>query len=343
MKPASIVIWSSLSVWTPCKICSPPRTSQSLNEVNRQVAIPKLARRRFLAAMATAPAAAVMARAADSEASDLHVSCQQVPWAIYQRREGGNFDLEAAISGAAQAGLSGFEPIIGSPAQVERLARLLEKHKLQIRSFYVEAMLHDRAKAEASAAKILQIAQAAKRLEARIILVRPLPLPKEEGTRKSDEQLIVQAEQLDALGAKLRELGLTLAWPNHAIELADSAREFHHMLAGTKPRHVSLCLDVHWAYRGTGNSQVAVFDLITLYARRLSVLHLRQSSQGVFTEAFGDGDIDYRRLHARLTELGAPSPHLVLDQAPEMGTPATMTTVEAHRKGVAYTRKIFGG
>jgi inosose dehydratase len=77
---------------------------------------------------------------------------------------------------------------------------------------------------------------------------------------KSDaEQLAEQAENLDRLGAELKKRGMTLAYHTHDVELRAAAREFHHMLLATNPANVSLCLDVHWVYRGSGNSQVALF------------------------------------------------------------------------------------
>lgn len=63
---------------------------------------------------------------------------------------------------------------------------------------------------------------------------------------------------------------------------------------------MSLCLDVHWAYRGSGNSQVALFAIIKLYGHRIAELHIRQSRGGIWSETFGEGDIDYTRLTREL-------------------------------------------
>jgi inosose dehydratase len=133
---------------------------------------------------------------------------------------------------------------------------------------------------------------------------------------------------------------MKLAYHNHDIELRNAAREFHHMMAGTDPRHVSLCLDAHWVYRGAGNSQVALLDVVKLYGARVSELHLRQSRGGVWSETLDDGDIDYTALaqalaHARVR------PHLVLEIAVEKGTPKTLSPLEAHRRSVDYARRVF--
>ena len=135
-------------------------------------------------------------------------------------------------------------------------------------------------------------------------------------------------------------MGLTLAYHNHAIELREAAREFHHMMVGTDPAYVTLCLDAHWVYRGAGNSQVALFDVVKLYGSRITELHLRQSKDGIWTETLCDGDIDYPLLAKRLLKIGI-RPHIVLEQAVEKGTRKTMTPVEAFRKSSKYTRGLF--
>ena len=134
--------------------------------------------------------------------------------------------------------------------------------------------------------------------------------------------------------------GLTLAYHNHDAEMRKSAREFHHMMLGTDAKNVSLCLDSHWVFRGSGDSQVCLFDIVKLYADRVVELHLRQSQRGVWTEAFGPGDIDYARLVKMLLERKV-RPHVVLEQAVEAKSAKTLGPVEAHAKGVAYTAKVF--
>jgi inosose dehydratase len=150
----------------------------------------------------------------------------------------------------------------------------------------------------------------------------------------------LQAGNLDRLGAELRKQGQVLSYHFHEPEFRCAAREFHHMMLGTDPRNVTLCLDAHWVFRGASDSQVALFDIVKLYGPRISELHLRQSSGGVWTETFGSGDIDYPRLAAELVKMKI-RPHVVLEQAAEAKTPKTMGAVEAHQKGVAYTRKVF--
>jgi inosose dehydratase len=135
---------------------------------------------------------------------------------------------------------------------------------------------------------------------------------------------------------------VTLAYHNHDIELRNAAREFHHMITGTDPANVSLCLDAHWIYRGSGNSSVALFDVLKLYGNRVREVHLRQSVRNIWSETFGEGDIDYAAFAQRLLDVGA-KPHLVLEQAPENGTPKTMgrgASREASRRSCSQRLRI---
>jgi inosose dehydratase len=289
---------------------------------------------------AVAPAA--ISAAARAASRKLHVACNQYSWSVFYAREKKDFNtsLDAGFADVAASGIDGFEPGVGGLEQIEPMLPLLKKHTLQMRSLYVNSTLHDAAQADKSIEDVLAAAAKAKTFGTRIIVTNPSPIQWSGPQNKTDEQLTTQAQALDKLGAKLKQMGLTLAYHNHDMELRNAAREFHHMMVGTNPKNVTLCLDAHWVYRGSGNSQVALFDVVKLYGSRVTELHLRQSQNGVWTEAFGPGDIDYPRLAASLHKLGV-KPLLVLEQAIENGSPSTMKPVEAFQKSTAYVRQVF--
>jgi inosose dehydratase len=94
-------------------------------------------------------------------------------------------------------------------------------------------------------------------------------------------------------------------------------------------------------FRGCGDSEVALFDVLERYGERVVELHLRQSKGGVWVEAFSaDGDIDYARLAACLRRRRI-RPQLTLEQAVEAKSPKTLDAVTAHRAGVAVVRSLF--
>ncbi len=274
--------------------------------------------------------------------SQLHLACNQYPWTIFYRRDNRDFnkELDAGLGELAGCNLDGYEPLANNPQEIERLAPLLKNHGLKMRSLYVNSTLHERGKADESIESVVAIARKAKEIGTKIIVTNPSPIRWGGPENKDDAQLKVQAAALEKLGRKLKEMELVLSYHNHDIELRNAAREFHHMMVGTDPAYVTLCLDAHWVYRGAGNSAVALFDVLKLYGPRITELHLRQSKNNIWTEAFGEGDIDYPAIAEYLIEINV-KPHLVLEQAVETGSPMTMSTVEAFKKSSQYARRVF--
>ncbi|MCU0871086.1 MAG: sugar phosphate isomerase/epimerase [Pirellulaceae bacterium] len=303
---------------------------------------PLSSRRGFLASAGLASAAVLLSRvaaeAAVASGDLLHVSINQWSVGAVRGRDKQNakiaFDDE--LAGLAAAGVNGLEPGLGSADQVEGLAAQLAKHKIELRSIYTGSSLTDPANVDKELERIVALAKRAREVGTKIVVTNPSP--NRQG--KSDEQLKTQAAALNKLGHELAGLGMKLAYHNHDVELQFAAREFHHMMVGTDPEAVSLCLDAHWVYRGAGHSQVALFDVLKLYGSRVSELHLRQSTGNVWSEAFGDGDIDYRELVRKLRAISI-RPLLVLEQGPEGETPQTLEVAEVHRRSVRYVREIF--
>lgn len=276
--------------------------------------------------------------------SGLHVATNQYPWLVFYGREGRDFNgsLDAGLAEIASSGMMGYEPLVTSPEEIDRLGPLLKKHGLEMRSLYVNSTLHEAGQAAKSIGEVLAISEKAKRIGTKIIVTNPSPIQWGGAENKDDGQLEVQAKAMDELGGELRKNGMVLSYHNHDIELRNAGREFHHMMVGTDPANVTLCLDAHWVYRGAGNSSVALFDILKLYGERVTELHLRQSKGGVWTEVFGEGDIDYERLASYLLKIGV-RPHIVMEQAVEGKTAKTMGAVEAHRISGRNAKRIFAG
>ncbi|GAB3558270.1 sugar phosphate isomerase/epimerase family protein [Spirosoma fluminis] len=272
------------------------------------------------------------------------VSCNAYTWGTFYGREKKQWmaDPDASFAEYLQTGLTAYEPSFNNADEVHKLAPYLAKYKLTMPSLYVNSTLHRADDAQQSIDSVLAIADAAKPLGTSIIVTNPSPIKWGSDDDKSDADLHEQVKNLDRLGAELRKRGLVLAYHTHAPEHRQAAREFHHMLVASDPKHVSLCLDAHWVYRGSGNSQIALFDVVKLYGKRIVEVHIRQSKGGIWQETFGDGDIDYRRLANDLKAQGV-RPLLVLEQCLEKGSPNTMGPVEAHRQDLAYTKQVFAG
>ena len=299
-------------------------------------------RRRFLqTATATTLAAPMLARTVLAAEPKLHIACNQFCWINMYGRHGKNFnaDLDAGLAEVKRSGMDGLEAMLGSPAAAEQMIPLLKKHGLEMRSFYSGATLYDPATVDASIEQVAATAAKAKELiDVRICVVNPSPL---RGKEKTDEQLATQAKGMTRLGAALAEYGVTLAYHFHAPAWKRDGREFYNVMDQTDPKLVQLCLDTHWVYRGSGNNADRVYEVVNRYGSRVAELHLRQSKDGIWTEAMTDGDIDYVKVAADLKKQGV-KPLLVLEQAVEKGTPDTMDALESHRRSRAYVEKVFG-
>lgn len=271
------------------------------------------------------------------------VACDIYPWfQLYNEDMGKNIDehLDEILAQVAAAGVSAWEQPIKSEAQARGLQTLLRKHRLSLASIYVDGNFHDAIWEKAVAAGVQQAAWA-RELGARIVVCNPSPINWSTQENKSDSQLRTQARALEAFGAQLDKLGMRLAYHTHDAEMRAAARELHHMLAATDPALVGFCLDTHWIYRGSGNSELAIDDIVTLYGKRIVALHLRQSTNQVWSEVFGGGDIDHARIAKRMRAFDFTGP-LIIEQTREAGTPSTMPAGEALRRGCEAVRKYFG-
>lgn len=302
-------------------------------------------RRIFLKSVTVSTGAAFTSRDIFSKTvfiSDIDIACQQYTWFSYFKRENKSWmdNPEKSFKAFRESGLRGYEPSFNNPEEVGELWSSLDTHNIWSKSMYVNSVLHEPELVEKNIVDILAIAREAKKRGIEILVTNPTPLKWGGAENKTDEQLKAQAIALNLLGKELKSMDIKLAYHNHDVEMRESAREFHHMLTGTDPDNVHLCLDAHWIYRGSGNSQVALFDIVELYSERIVELHLRQSKDGIWSEVFAEGDIDYGRL-ADILKKKDINPHLVLEQAVEEGTPQTMSTVQALSKSLNHAKKVF--
>jgi inosose dehydratase len=297
-----------------------------------------LNRRNFLSYL---PALSLTSFFRASNAGPFPIAANVYNWMTFYNREGKPWgeDLDRNIAEVAKTGLKAFEPSFSDKTQAQNYIAALKLHGIAMPSIYVGSMLHETEAIEKSIATILEIADVVKNYGTKIIVTNPNP--QKGGILKNDAQLVLQAAAMERLGSELRKKGLTLAYHTHDVELKAGAREFHHILLNTTPENVSFCFDVHWVYRGTENSQAAVFDVLKLYGKRIVELHIRQSINGIWAESFtAEGDIDYRRLVRELSAMKI-RPHVVIEQCLESKSPNTMNAVEAHTKDLAAVEETF--
>jgi inosose dehydratase len=279
----------------------------------------------------------------ENKSGKLPISANEYNWVTFYNRAGKEWgkDWDQCLDEFAKTNIPGFEPSISDAAHLKAMIPYLKKYQLQIPSIYVGSQMHEEDLAKNSTDQILEIAKLAKPLGTKIIVTNPNPIQWGGGPLKDDTKLLCQSSHLDKLGKSLKEMGITLAYHTHDVELQAGAREFHHVLQNTSPENLALCMDVHWIYRGSGNSQLAVFDILKMYGDRIVSLHLRQSRNGIWTDTFQiNGDIDYTRFAREINKMGI-HPHLVIEQCLEEKSVQNHDVVNAHKISYSNILKLF--
>ena len=258
----------------------------------------------------------------------------------YYAREGINFreNLDRCFVELKEAELAGFEAMANQPEELNAYIDALKKQNMQLRSIYTGGNFHDEATAETEIKRVVSLAERAKQADTKIVVLNPQPK-----SGKSDTELNRQNHSLDLLGSELRKLGLKLALHYHITELEFAAREFHSFMCDTNPENVSLCYDAHWSFRASNNSAVSAYSHAKLYANRIVELHLRQSQDGIWTETFmTKADLDYDNILTILSQTkDFGNFHIVLEQAPEGGTPKTLKPIDSFKQSVTTVRQMF--
>lgn len=271
------------------------------------------------------------------------IGTQVYPWGQDFEKDGEKLDLDSmdeVLTQVAQCGFACWEPFLtASREEANHLGALLSHQGLQAPSVYANVRLHEDDWAQQIENTVEQM-RYAHDFGAKILVVNPEPINWNTPQDKNDAQLKTQARAMQTLGERLRNQNQSLAYHIHSPEMRQAAREFHHTLLATDPEVVGLCLDTHWIYRGAGDSQIALQDIVQLYGERIKSLHVRQSNGGVWSETFGEGDIGHPWLVARLNAMNFSGP-LILEQAREAGTPQTIPFVEAQRRSLEELKRIF--
>ena len=272
----------------------------------------------------------------------IKIGTQAYGWSQIAQREGKDWrrSQDWALDQAREAGVKHWEPLLDAASQVRPIAEAAKRRGLGIHSIYMGGNLHDAREAPRTIKSMAAIARVAAEYGTALAVVNPNPIDWASRQDKSDTQLAYQLDRLNELADRLKASGIMLCYHTHDAEMRQGAREFHHMLVRSDPAMVRLCLDPHWIYRGAGNSQLALLDIIKLYGSRIEEIHIRQSRGGIWDETIGAGDLDYPMIVAEVAKAGA-SPFLVIEHALEAGTPNSLGNAEAHRRSRVFIEDVF--
>lgn len=105
------------------------------------------------------------------------------------------------------------------------------------------------------------------------------------------------AEELDAIGAKLRASGLQFSYHNHAGEfkLLDGRPVFDWLLGAASPRHLGAEVDVYWVHAGGCSPQKFLRD----HGARVKLVHLKDETE------LGGGPVDFAPIFETVDAIGS--------------------------------------
>jgi inosose dehydratase len=290
------------------------------------------------AVLLVAVPAAAGADPPDRPAAGSRVAAQLHVWSQYYAEKHGRLedhldDVFAAVRRAGFDAVQGWLSYYDTPEAAADVAARLKAYGLTMPAAYAGGAMHTRPDGERTIREIIRQAKLGVPHGLRIVVHNPQPL----GREKTDEELAVQAENLDRLGAALNEIGVRLAVHSHDPEMRSGAREWYSILLQTDPQKVGICLDLDWVLRGGQDP----YRLLENAAPRVLDLHLRSCRQGVWSENLGDGDIDYARVRGILQRMDYRGWYTV-ELAYEAGTRRTRPLEEDLRLSREYVRCLLG-
>lgn len=258
------------------------------------------------------------------------------PW-VYAATQP-NYDiypvLDQIFSDMSYADLDGIELMhtaLRYPDAVERIKGLSNEHNLPVIGTSFGGAMWDKTHHEA----IFE--------DARLVVTRLAELGgRTLGTSVGKAPQAKTAEQLDAQAELLRRIiklchdnSVELNLHNHTYEVEDDM----HDLKGTLARipEVKLGPDLNWLVRGG----VDPVNFIEAFGNRIVFLHIRdQNADGTWSEAVGEGDMDYVAIGQALHTVGF-SGDAVIELAHESNFKPTRPLRDSFRMSRVYVRKTL--
>lgn len=229
------------------------------------------------------------------------------PWVYAATQPGHDISpvLDRIFADVSAAGYDGVElmhtALLPDDAEM-RLAALSERFGLRVIGSSFGAQMWDRDSHRGILAD-------AERIVARLARLGGSTLGTSVGkarAQKTSEQIDAQADLLRQLMALCGEHGVVLNLHNHTYEVEDG----EHDLRGTLARapDVQLGPDLNWLLR----AGVDPVDFVRRYGDRIVFVHLRdQYVDGRWSEALGEGDMDYVAIGRALRDVGFAGPAVV--------------------------------
>jgi sugar phosphate isomerase/epimerase len=300
----------------------------------------RLSRRQFFQVTAAAVAAAGLpqpGRAAVPKAPAKKVIVGAHPW-VYAATQP-DYDitpiLPAIFADMQYAGMQGIELMhtaLRPPDAVERIGELSRRYRLPVIGSSFGGAMWDRAQQAAVLEDAELVITSLAQLGGRTLGTSVGQAPQ----RKTEEQLDAQAEVLRkiiALGQKHR---VVVNLHNHTYEVEDNM----HDLKGTVSRipKIKLGPDLNWLRR----AGVDPAGFIQQYKELIVLVHLRdQKADGSWSEALGEGSMNYKGIGQALREIGFNG-YAIIELAHEKDFKRTRALRESLRISREFVRRTLG-
>ncbi|MBI5691074.1 MAG: sugar phosphate isomerase/epimerase [Verrucomicrobia bacterium] len=247
--------------------------------------------------------------------------------------------LPQVFADMSAAGLDGIELMhtaLRPDDAVERIGALSRAHRLPIIGTSFGAAMWDRSQHAAIAELAELVLPRLAKLGGRTLGLSVGALKGGGKVRKTPEHLDAQAEMLRRILALCARHNLVPNLHNHTYEVEYDL----HDLKGTLARlpEVRLGPDLNWLARG-GVDPVA---FLREYGAKVIFLHLRdQRKDGRWSEALGEGEMDYPGIATALREVGFQG-DAVIELAHERDFRPTRPLRESFRLSRQFVRATFG-
>lgn len=212
---------------------------------------------------------------------------------------------------------------------------LLRKHNLQATIIAVDGPLWEKAAAEDSRQRVLEIARLMQGWDTRFIDFHPTAKP--AGAPRTADDLYTEAYQLNRMGQELAQIGMRLMAGHGVAEMQDDARDWRYMASHTETRRVSFCIDVDCVARA-GMRPVTMLDAA---GPRLHSLLLRNPREGTHQELLREGDINMTTI-AQFLRASSYDGYLVVDLVRDPAVQREYGLTEALSRSRWYMQEVFG-
>ncbi|NLX94744.1 MAG: sugar phosphate isomerase/epimerase [Rhodopirellula sp.] len=243
--------------------------------------------------------------------------------------------LDQIFADMRYAGMAGIELMHTAlhPANaVDRIAALSEKHRLPVIGTSFGGAMWNRKEHDAVLNDAERIVPLLAKLGGRTLGTSVGAA----GHVKTDDELDAQAEVLRKIIALCESHQVVLNLHNHTYEVENNL----HDLKGTLARlpGVKLGPDLNWLVRGG----VDPVRFIREYGSRIVFLHLRdQKADGTWSEAMGEGSMDYVAIGKALQQIGFQG-DAVIELAHPRGFQITRPLGESLKISREFVRKALG-